>query len=77
AVNHPHLIQQNLPQVQSIKDPVLKQIHFYPKPSAIIPSTTSPIIPTHLQNNLKHPQRLLLTHPFHPLYILPLVQILP
>ncbi|WP_398573628.1 3-hydroxyacyl-CoA dehydrogenase NAD-binding domain-containing protein, partial [Staphylococcus epidermidis] len=42
-----------------------------------MPSTTSAIIPSQLQPNLSHPQPLLLPHPFHPLYIFPLLQILP
>ncbi|WP_260867229.1 3-hydroxyacyl-CoA dehydrogenase NAD-binding domain-containing protein, partial [Staphylococcus epidermidis] len=70
-------IQENVPQLQQIKDALLKHIHFYPKPQPTIPSTTSPIIPSQLQPNLSHPQPLLLPHPFHPLYIFPLLQILP
>ena len=27
--------------------------------------------------NLKHPERLVVAHPFHPVYILPLVEIVP
>ena len=72
-----HLIQENVPEVESIKDAVLKEIDFYAKPSAIIGSSTSGIMPTELQKNLKHPERLVVAHPFHPVYILPLVEIVP
>ena len=34
-------------------------------------------MPTELQKNLKHPERLVVAHPFHPVYILPLVEIVP
>ena len=48
AVKDADLIQENVPEVESIKDSVLK-IDFYAKPSAIIGSSTSGIIPTELQ----------------------------
>ncbi|MGZ9807607.1 3-hydroxyacyl-CoA dehydrogenase NAD-binding domain-containing protein, partial [Staphylococcus haemolyticus] len=72
AVKDADLIQENVPEVESIKDSVLKEIDFYAKPSAIIGSSTSGIIPTELQKNLKNPERLVVAHPFHPVYILPL-----
>ena len=77
AVKDADLIQENVPEVESIKDAVLKEIDFYAKPSAIIGSSTSGIMPTELQKNLKHPERLVVAHPFHPVYILPLVEIVP
>lgn len=77
AVKDADLIQENVPEVESIKDSVLKEIDFYAKPSAIIGSSTSGIIPTELQKNLKNPERLVVAHPFHPVYILPLVEIVP
>ena len=49
AVKDADLIQENVPEVESIKDSVLKEIDFYAKPSAIIGSSTSGIIPTELQ----------------------------
>ena len=34
-------------------------------------------MPSELQKNLSHPERLVVAHPFHPVYILPLVEIVP
>src|SRR5699024_6220898 len=34
-------------------------------------------MPSELQQNLIHPERLVVAHPFHPVYILPLVEIVP
>lgn len=77
AVKDAELIQENVPEVEEIKDKVLTEIDFYAKPDAIIGSSTSGIMPTELQQNLKHPERLVVAHPFHPVYILPLVEIVP
>ncbi|WP_235684251.1 3-hydroxyacyl-CoA dehydrogenase NAD-binding domain-containing protein, partial [Bacillus mycoides] len=68
-------IQENVPEVEEIKDAVLKEIDFYAKPEATIGSSTSGIMPSELQANLSHPERLVVAHPFHRVYILPLVKI--
>ncbi|MEB5686491.1 3-hydroxyacyl-CoA dehydrogenase NAD-binding domain-containing protein [Mammaliicoccus lentus] len=77
AVKDADLIQENVPEVEEIKDKVLTNIDFYARPDAIIGSSTSGIKPTELQRNLKNPERLVVAHPFHPVYILPLVEIVP
>ncbi|WP_105980191.1 3-hydroxyacyl-CoA dehydrogenase NAD-binding domain-containing protein [Staphylococcus simulans] len=77
AVKDADLIQENVPEVEEIKASVLKEIDTYARPDAIIGSSTSGIMPTELQEGLKHPERLVVAHPFHPVYILPLVEIVP
>lgn len=77
AVKDADHIQENVPEVEEIKDAVLKEIDFYAKSEATIGSSTSGIMPSELQANLSHPERLVVAHPFHPVYILPLVEIVP
>ena len=77
AVKEVEHIQENVPEVEEIKDTVLREIDFYAKPEATIGSSTSGIMPSELQKNLSHPERLVVAHPFHPVYILPLVEIVP
>ncbi|WP_412518859.1 3-hydroxyacyl-CoA dehydrogenase NAD-binding domain-containing protein [Staphylococcus simulans] len=77
AVQDADLIQENVPEVEEIKASVLKEIDTYARPDAIIGSSTSGIMPSELQEGLKHPERLVVAHPFHPVYILPLVEIVP
>ncbi|WP_145366316.1 3-hydroxyacyl-CoA dehydrogenase NAD-binding domain-containing protein [Staphylococcus capitis] len=77
AVKEVEHIQENVPEVEEIKDTVLREIDFYASPYATIGSSTSGIMPSELQNNLSHPERLVVAHPFHPVYILPLVEIVP
>lgn len=77
AVKEVEHIQENVPEVEEIKDTVLREIDFYASPYATIGSSTSGIMPSELQKSLSHPERLVVAHPFHPVYILPLVEIVP
>ena len=77
AVKDADHIQENVPEIEELKAQVLSEIDTYARQDAIIGSSTSGIMPSELQQNLKHPERLVVAHPFHPVYILPLVEIVP
>ncbi len=38
-------------------------------------SSTSGLLPTELQRDMEHPERLVVGHPFNPVYLLPLVEV--
>ena len=46
-----------------------------PSTRTIIGSSTSGLLPSRLQSGMKHPERLVVGHPFNPVYLLPLVEI--
>ena len=75
AVKDADYIQENSPEVMEIKVPLLAEIDKYAKPNAIIGSSTSGLLPTELQVDMKHPERFIVAHPFNPVYLLPLVEI--
>lgn len=75
AVSDADLIQENVPEREDLKKSVLASIDTYAKADAIIGSSTSGIMPSVLQEGLKHPERLIVAHPFNPVYILPLVEL--
>lgn len=75
AVKDADLIQENVPEREDLKKSVLATIDEYAKEDAIIGSSTSGIMPSTLQDGLKHPERLIVAHPFNPVYILPLVEL--
>ncbi|ANU14303.1 3-hydroxyacyl-CoA dehydrogenase [Planococcus halocryophilus Or1] len=75
AVCDADLIQENVPEREDLKKSVLASIDTYAKANAIIGSSTSGIMPSVLQEGLKHPERLIVAHPFNPVYILPLVEL--
>ena len=41
----------------------------------VIASSSSGLLPTRLQDGCEHPERILIGHPFNPVYLLPLVEI--
>ncbi|CQR46320.1 L-carnitine dehydrogenase [Paraliobacillus sp. PM-2] len=75
AVAEADFIQENVPEREQLKKDVLLTIDKHAKADAIIGSSTSGIMPSTLQAGLTHPERLLVAHPFNPVYILPLVEL--
>lgn len=75
AVRDAELIVESVPEQPALKRAVVAQIEAAARPDAIIASSTSGIVPTQLQCDMRHPQRLLVAHPFNPVYLLPLVEV--
>ncbi len=68
-------IQENVPEVLEIKRKALAPIAEITEPDVIISSSTSGFMPTELQEGMTHPERFLVGHPFNPVYLCPLVEI--
>ncbi|MBS0364715.1 MAG: L-carnitine dehydrogenase [Proteobacteria bacterium] len=68
-------IQENIPEQLELKQRVLAQVSRQAAADVAIASSTSGLMPTDLQRNLQHPERLLVAHPFNPVYLLPLVEL--
>jgi carnitine 3-dehydrogenase len=68
-------IQENAPERLELKQKLLGQIDAAAKPDAIIASSTSGLLPTQLAAQMVRPERLVVGHPFNPVYLLPLVEI--
>lgn len=76
AVKEADLIQENVPEQEALKKKVLAQVDAAAKPSAIIASSTSGYMPSVLQEDCAyHPERVIVAHPFNPVYLIPLVEI--
>lgn len=75
AVADADFIQENVPEREDIKRSVLAQIDGLTKTDAIISSSTSGYMPTLLQKDCAHPERVIVSHPFNPVYIIPLVEV--
>ena len=76
AVSGASLIVESVPEDLQIKRAVYAEIEKSADSDAIITSSTSGILPTALQADLAHPERLLVAHPFNPVYLLPLVELI-
>jgi carnitine 3-dehydrogenase len=68
-------VQESVPEVLEFKRDVLARIDASAPASATIGSSTSGLLPTVLQDGLDHPNRLVVGHPFNPVYLLPLVEV--
>ena len=77
AVSDVDLIQENTPENEKLKIRIIKEISHHSKKSAIIASSSSGLLPSRIQSKAQHPGRVLIAHPFNPVYLLPLVEIVP
>jgi carnitine 3-dehydrogenase len=75
AVRNAGLIVEAVPEDLAIKKRVYADIEKVASPGAIIASSTSGILPSDLQSDMTHPERLLVGHPFNPVYLLPMVEL--
>ncbi|CAA6818900.1 MAG: 3-hydroxyacyl-CoA dehydrogenase (EC, partial [uncultured Thiotrichaceae bacterium] len=75
AVQGAELIIESVPERLDIKQSVYTEIEVHAATDALIASSTSGIMPTDLQAEMQHPQRLLVAHPFNPVYLLPVVEL--
>ena len=75
AVEDADFVQESLPEREDLKIRVLAQIDRAVRPDVIIGSSTSGLLPSRLQSEMEHPERLVVGHPFNPVYLLPLVEI--
>ncbi len=58
-----------------MKRPLLRTLAANAGPDVVIASSSSGLLPTRLQEGCDHPERILIGHPFNPVYLLPLVEI--
>jgi carnitine 3-dehydrogenase len=75
AVKEADLIQESVPERLELKHKVLAEIDKHAPANALIGSSTSGIKPSDMQTSMKRPERLVVAHPFNPVYLLPLVEI--
>ena len=69
------LIVESVPEREGLKKKVASRIDAVTPSDVLICSSSSGLLPTRLQADLRHPERYLVTHPFNPVYLLPLVEL--
>ena len=75
AVRDAELVQESTPEDEALKRRILAEIERHAPGDAIVCSSTSGLLPSHLQADLANPERFVVGHPFNPVYLLPLVEI--
>src|SRR5438309_410587 len=68
-------IQENIPEQLQLKQRVLADMSRHAPPDVVIASSTSGLMPSDLQLGMAAPERFLVAHPFNPVYLLPLVEL--
>ena len=75
AVEEADLIQENTPENIRIKKKIVMEISKWAKKNSIIASSSSGLLPTKIQESCINPERFIIAHPFNPVYLLPLVEL--
>ena len=68
-------VQESAPERLELKRELLQRASTTAPADVVIGSSTSGLLPSLLQDGIEHPSRLVVGHPFNPVYLLPLVEI--
>ncbi len=68
-------IQESLPERIELKRQVLAVVSAAAGPDVVIGSSTSGLLPTDMQRDCPYPDRIVVGHPFNPVYLMPLVEV--
>ncbi len=69
-------IQENAPENEDLKRKLHARIDAAARPEVLIASSSSGLLPSRIQADCAHPERVVIGHPFNPVYLLPLVEVL-
>jgi carnitine 3-dehydrogenase len=75
AVSGADFVQESLPEREDLKRRILAEVDAATRPDVVIASSTSGLLPSRLQADMARPERLVVGHPFNPVYLLPLVEV--
>ena len=75
AVSRADWISESIPERLDLKQSAYAEIQGHCPEGAIIASSTSGFKPSELQENASRPQQIIVAHPFNPVYLLPLVEL--
>ena len=77
AVSGADWVQESTPERLEIKQTVLAEIQGSCAVGAIVASSTSGFMPSELQAGSARPGQILVAHPYNPVYLLPIVEVVP
>jgi carnitine 3-dehydrogenase len=77
AVSGADFVQESAPERLDLKQSLLAEADAAAGADVVIASSTSGLLPTQLAAGMVHPERLVVGHPFNPVYLLPLVEVCP
>ncbi|MEO7370219.1 MAG: 3-hydroxyacyl-CoA dehydrogenase NAD-binding domain-containing protein, partial [Ilumatobacteraceae bacterium] len=75
AVEGAHFVQESAPERLELKQQLFATASRIAEPDVVFGSSTSGLLPTEMQRDMLHPERLVVGHPFNPVYLMPLVEV--
>lgn len=75
AVAGAGFVQENGPEREDVKVALFEQIGAVLGPDVLLASSSSTLLPSRMQARCRHPERLVLGHPFNPPHLIPLVEV--
>ena len=76
AVAEADFVQESAPEREDLKRRLHAQIDAAARPDVVIASSSSGLLPSRFQADCKRPELVVVGHPFNPVYLLPLVEVL-
>lgn len=77
AVGEAHLVQESVAEKYEVKKEVFGEMEEWASAECIFASSSSGLLVTEMQRDMKHPERLLVAHPFNPPHLIPLIELVP
>ncbi len=75
AVEAADFVHESASERYEIKKAIFAEIDGYTSGDVIIASSSSALLMTEIQKVMKHPERSLIAHPFNPVHLIPLVEL--
>jgi len=75
AVRGADFVQESAPERIELKQKLHQEMSRHARPDAPIASSSSGLLPSEIQQGCVNPGRILIGHPFNPVYLLPLVEL--
>jgi carnitine 3-dehydrogenase len=75
ALSHADLVQENGPERPDFKMKLYAEMDEVTPVDSLLASSSSGITPSVIQSKCKHPERVVIGHPFNPPHIIPLVEV--
>lgn len=75
AVADVDFVQENTPERIEIKHDIFRRMDAASRPDTLLVSSSSTLLVSDMQSTSKHPERVVLGHPFNPPHVIPLVEV--
>ena len=68
-------VQESVPERLPVKRETLRALESVIDPHVVVSSSSTALLPSDIQAEARHPQRMIVGHPFNPPHLIPLVEI--